>query len=214
MAGCRAVEEMLKRDPDRYEITIFGAEPRVNYNRIMLSPVLAGEKTFDDIVINDAAWYDDNGITLHAGDPVEAIDRARQTVPRRGRAGSAVRPADPRHRLRPHPSAAAGRGPRRASSPSATWTMSTRCSRAADAGGEAVVIGGGLLGLEAAYGLSPARHEGDRRPPDGRADGAPARRSGRLPAHRGARRRGRRDHADAPTEEIVGADGQVDRRCA
>ncbi len=52
MAGCRAVEELLARDPDRYRITIFGAEPLVNYNRIMLSPVLAGEKTFDEIVIN------------------------------------------------------------------------------------------------------------------------------------------------------------------
>ena len=57
MAGCRAVEEVLKRDPDRYEITVFGAEPRVNYDRIMLSPVLAGEKRFEDIVLNDLAWY-------------------------------------------------------------------------------------------------------------------------------------------------------------
>ncbi|RZJ78650.1 MAG: hypothetical protein EON88_33915, partial [Brevundimonas sp.] len=63
MAGCRAVQEVLKRDPERYEITIFGAEPRVNYDRIMLSPVLAGEKTFADIVINDEAWYRDNAIT-------------------------------------------------------------------------------------------------------------------------------------------------------
>ena len=60
MAGCRAVEEILARDADGYRITIFGAEPRVNYNRIMLSPLLAGEKSFDDIVINDQAWYDDN----------------------------------------------------------------------------------------------------------------------------------------------------------
>ncbi len=52
MAGCRAVEELLARDAGRYRITIFGAEPHVNYNRIMLSPVLAGEKTFDEIVIN------------------------------------------------------------------------------------------------------------------------------------------------------------------
>ncbi|MGZ6013509.1 MAG: FAD-dependent oxidoreductase, partial [Caulobacteraceae bacterium] len=74
MAGCRAVEEILKRDPGRYEIAIFGAEPRVNYNRIMLSPVLAGEKTFEDIVINDEAWYRDNGVTLHAGRAVTAID--------------------------------------------------------------------------------------------------------------------------------------------
>ena len=80
MAGCRAVQEVLKRDPERYEITIFGAEPRVNYDRIMLSPVLAGEKTFADIVINDEAWYRDNGITLHAGSAVEAIDPARRTV--------------------------------------------------------------------------------------------------------------------------------------
>ena len=55
MAGCRAVQEVLKRDPGRYDITIFGAEPRVNYDRIMLSPVLAGEKTFADIVINVTA---------------------------------------------------------------------------------------------------------------------------------------------------------------
>ena len=76
MAGCRAVEEVLARDPARYDIAIFGAEPRVNYNRIMLSPVLAGEKTFDEIVINDLAWYEDNAITLISGDPVALIDRS------------------------------------------------------------------------------------------------------------------------------------------
>jgi NAD(P)H-nitrite reductase large subunit len=59
MAGCRAVEEILARDANRFAITIFGAEPRVNYNRIMLSPVLAGEKEFDDIVINTAEWYEE-----------------------------------------------------------------------------------------------------------------------------------------------------------
>ena len=74
MAGCRAVEEILARAPGRYAITIFGAEPRVNYNRIMLSPVLAGEKAFEDIVINDEAWYRDNGIILHAGRAVTAVD--------------------------------------------------------------------------------------------------------------------------------------------
>src|SRR5687768_10332908 len=80
MAGCRAVEEILARDASRYAITIFGAEPRVNYNRIMLSPVLAGEKQFDDIVINTQDWYDENDITLISGDPVVQIDRATQTV--------------------------------------------------------------------------------------------------------------------------------------
>ena len=67
MAGCRAVEELLARDAGRYRVTIFGAEPHVNYNRIMLSPVLAGEKTFDDIIINDRAWYADNRIDLIVG---------------------------------------------------------------------------------------------------------------------------------------------------
>ena len=80
MAGCRVVEDILKRDPGRYEITIFGAEPRVNYDRIMLSPVLAGEKTFADIVINDEAWYRDNAITLHAGRAVQVIDREARVV--------------------------------------------------------------------------------------------------------------------------------------
>ncbi|BBF71233.1 hypothetical protein SBA_ch1_34330 [Sphingomonas bisphenolicum] len=80
MAGCRAVEELLARDAGRYRVTIFGAEPHVNYNRIMLSPVLAGEKTFDDIIINSRAWYDDNGIDLIVGDPVTAIDRVAKTV--------------------------------------------------------------------------------------------------------------------------------------
>ena len=76
MAGCRAIEEILKKDADRFEITVFGAEPRVNYNRIMLSPVLAGEKAFKDIIINDEAWYDENGITLYSGVPLTLIDHS------------------------------------------------------------------------------------------------------------------------------------------
>ncbi|MBM4199955.1 MAG: NAD(P)/FAD-dependent oxidoreductase, partial [Gammaproteobacteria bacterium] len=65
MAGIRTVEEVLKRSPEAYEITVFGAEPHCNYNRILLSPVLAGEKTLKDIVLNDEDWYWKNGITLH-----------------------------------------------------------------------------------------------------------------------------------------------------
>ena len=84
MAGCRAVEEILKRDPDRYDITVFGAEPRVNYNRIMLSPVLAGEKSYEDIVLNDEAWYRDNGITLHCGRAVTRVDLDRRVVEAEG----------------------------------------------------------------------------------------------------------------------------------
>lgn len=80
MAGCRAIEELLARDAGRYRITIFGAEPHVNYNRIMLSPVLAGEKTFDEIVINGLDWYRDNGIELVTADPILSINREAATV--------------------------------------------------------------------------------------------------------------------------------------
>ena len=80
MAGMRTVEELLKMAPGLYDITVFGAEPHVNYNRIMLSPVLAGEKDAADIVLHSREWYRANGITLHAGDPVVRIDRVRRTV--------------------------------------------------------------------------------------------------------------------------------------
>lgn len=62
MAGVRTLEELLKIAPDLYEITIFGAEPHPNYNRILLSPVLAGEQTLEQIVLNDWAWYAEHGL--------------------------------------------------------------------------------------------------------------------------------------------------------
>jgi len=80
MAGIRTIEELLKVAPDVYDITVFGDEPYCNYNRIMLSPVLAGEKTIDDIILNDEQWYDDNRITLHKGKRVANIDRFNRKV--------------------------------------------------------------------------------------------------------------------------------------
>ena len=80
MAGVRTVEELLKIAPNLYDITIFGAEPQPNYNRILLSPVLAGEQTLDEIVLNSWEWYTDNNITLHAGKKVVNVDRARRVV--------------------------------------------------------------------------------------------------------------------------------------
>ncbi|HKP78740.1 MAG TPA: FAD-dependent oxidoreductase, partial [Phenylobacterium sp.] len=153
MAGCRAVQEVLKRDPGRYDITIFGAEPRVNYDRIMLSPVLAGEKSFADIVINDEAWYRENDIVLHAGVRVEAIDREARVV--RGEGGCEA----PYDRL----ILATGSDPIRLPLPGAdlAGVVTFRdlddveaMIAAAAPGARAVVIGGGLLGIEAAYGLS------------------------------------------------------------
>ncbi len=80
MAGVRTLEELLKIAPEKYEITVFGAEPHCNYNRIMLSPVLAGEKTIDDIILNSQEWYDEHNITLHVGKKVVDIDRKGQKV--------------------------------------------------------------------------------------------------------------------------------------
>ncbi|HUL11838.1 MAG TPA: nitrite reductase large subunit NirB [Methylococcaceae bacterium] len=80
MSGVRTLEELLKLAPEKYDITVFGSEPHGNYNRILLSPVLAGEKSLQDIVINDEAWYSDRGITLHKGKKVVRIDRKHRTV--------------------------------------------------------------------------------------------------------------------------------------
>jgi nitrite reductase (NADH) large subunit len=153
MAGCRAVEELLARDPARYRVTIFGAEPRVNYNRIMLSPVLAGEKSFDEIVINGQEWYDEHGIALIAGDPVMAIDRQAKTVTTR----SGLTTGYERLLI------ATGSDPFIIPVPGKDLPgvigfrdmndVETMLG-AAERGGAAVVIGGGLLGLEAAHGLS------------------------------------------------------------
>ncbi len=153
MAGCRAVEELLARDAGRYRVTIFGAEPHVNYNRIMLSPVLAGEKSFDDIVINDRAWYDDNGIELVAGDPVIAVDRMAK----------AVRSLSGRTTIYDKLLIATGSDPFIIPVPGKDLpgVIGFRDMKDVDAmlaaaaqGGDAVVIGGGLLGLEAAHGLT------------------------------------------------------------
>jgi nitrite reductase (NADH) large subunit len=80
MAGVRTLEELLKLEKDLYDITVFGAEPHPNYNRIMLSPVLAGEQGIQDIILNDLDWYRDNHITLHLNKQVVRIDRARKIV--------------------------------------------------------------------------------------------------------------------------------------
>ena len=80
MAGVRTLEELLKLAPDLYDITVFGAEPHPNYNRILLSPVLAGEQTFEEIVLNDLDWYAKNGIRLLLNRKVIQIDRIRRRV--------------------------------------------------------------------------------------------------------------------------------------
>ena len=80
MAAGRVLDELFARAPDRYDVTMFGAEPRVNYDRIMLSPVLAGEKRFDDIIVHNEDWYARHHVDLRRGETVVAIDRAARTV--------------------------------------------------------------------------------------------------------------------------------------
>src|SRR4029079_16222523 len=80
MAGGRTIEELLKVAPGLYDVAVFGAEPHPNYNRILLSPVLAGEQTLDEIVLNGLDWYERHGITLHTGKAAVRIDRVRRVV--------------------------------------------------------------------------------------------------------------------------------------
>ncbi len=152
MAGVRALEELLKVAPESYDITVFGDEPYGNYNRILLSPVLSGEKTIDDIMLNDAQWYADNGITLHAGKRVVAIDRNRRVVTAddgtevgydRLLLGTGSRPF-----MLPIP----GRDLEGVLSFRDIHDVD-KMLEAAEQYRHAVVIGGGLLGLEAANGL-------------------------------------------------------------
>src|SRR4029077_14135192 len=76
----RALELLFETAPEAYEVAIFNAEPRVNYDRIMLSPVLSGEKSFEEIVIHGDGWYIKHGVTLYKGARVTGVDRTARTV--------------------------------------------------------------------------------------------------------------------------------------
>lgn len=80
MAPGRMLEHLFECAPGRFDVTIFNAEPRVNYDRILPSPVLSGEKSFEEIVIHGDGWYIDHGITLYKGHKIVEIDRAARTV--------------------------------------------------------------------------------------------------------------------------------------
>ncbi len=153
MAPGRVLDELYEHGCDDYDVTIFNAEPRVNYDRIMLSPVLSGEKSFEDIVIHDDAWYARHGITLHKGKPVIDINRQTRTV-------TAVDGTAARY---DELIIATGSKPFMLPVPGndldgvVTYRDLDDVEAMLDAaagGGRAVVIGGGLLGLEAAAGLT------------------------------------------------------------
>ena len=156
MAGVRTLEELLKLTPDLYEITVFGSEPHPNYNRILLSPVLAGEQTLDEIILNPFDWYSDNDITLHTGWTVTAVDRIQRVVHAQNAAGETL--SAPYDRL----ILATGSNPFMLPIPGRELAGVLAYRDIADTQAmidaatkyqHAVVIGGGLLGLEAANGL-------------------------------------------------------------
>ena len=152
MAGVRTLEELLKLSDELYDITVFGAEPHANYNRILLSPVLAGEQSFDDIVLNELDWYRDNNIKLLLNRTVVEIDR----IKRRVIAADGTEAEYDRLLI------ATGSSPFRLPIPGNTLQGVIGYRDIADTQAmidtatthtHAVVIGGGLLGLEAANGL-------------------------------------------------------------
>jgi nitrite reductase [NAD(P)H] large subunit len=152
MAGGRTLEELLKYAPDLYDITVFGAEPLPNYNRILLSPVLAGEQMLSAIILNDLLWYERHGIRLHLNSKIVKLDRtARRVVSEDGTAADYDRlllATGSKPVILPLP----GReleGVITYRDAQDTHRMIDAASRFSDA----VVIGGGLLGLEAANGL-------------------------------------------------------------
>jgi nitrite reductase (NADH) large subunit len=152
MAGVRTIEELIKIAPELYDVTVFGAEPHPNYNRILLSPVLAGEQTLDEIVLNSWDWYKDNRITLHAGKKVVEIDRVKRIA--RADDGTEVEydrllmctGSNPFILPIPGKNLDGVIAYRDIADTNAMIDASTKYKKA-------VVIGGGLLGLEAANGL-------------------------------------------------------------
>ena len=153
MAGMRTVEELLRLAPDAYDITVFGAEPHGNYNRMLLSPVLAGEQQPQDIILHGPEWYAEHRVTLHTEDPVVEIDRRRRLV----RSAQGVEAGYDRLLL------ATGSIPIVLPIPGKSFPGVVTFRDLADVESmlratrqyrKAAVIGGGLLGLEAANALA------------------------------------------------------------
>jgi nitrite reductase (NADH) large subunit len=152
MASGRVLEHLTDTDPNAYDITLFNAEPRGNYNRIMLSPVLSGEKTYEEIVTHDDDWYAEKGVNCRFGEIVVEIDRERKVVV--GQNGEA-----PYDKLliatgsAPFIIPVQGKDLPGVIAYRDLEDTNAMIDASAKPGGKAVVIGGGLLGLEAAAGL-------------------------------------------------------------
>lgn len=152
MAAMRTIEELLELSPDAHDITVFGAEPHGSYNRILLSALLAGDKSREDIGTYAPEWYARRGIHLHSADPIVHIDRARRRV----RSRSGVELTYDRLLIATGSHAIVLPVPGTDLPGALTFRELQDVDAmlaAARSHGKAVVIGGGLLGLEAANGL-------------------------------------------------------------
>src|SRR5262245_25520382 len=153
MAGAKVVEEVLSRDPDRFTIRMFGAEPHGTYNRILLSSVLGGFQDPANLWLNPLDWYESNKVFVHSGVKADTIDRESRVVA--GAGGKVVEPYDllvlatGSRPFVPPMEGTSKRGVfvfRTLDDCETIGAYAQECDRA-------VVIGGGLLGLEAARGL-------------------------------------------------------------
>ncbi|MBU0923839.1 nitrite reductase large subunit NirB [bacterium] len=153
MSGLRTIEDLLEINKDKYEITIYGEEPHVNYNRIMLSYILSCEKTFEDTIINHQSWYEQNNITLNKGDKVISIDKNSKTI--KSQSG----------KIESYDKLLIATGSKafipKTKGSQLENVIAFRTKADVDAiistirkDKTAVVVGGGLLGLEAAYGIA------------------------------------------------------------
>jgi len=152
MAGTSCIEEILRLDAERYEITVFGKERHPNYNRVFLSSLLTGEKTLQDITLNAFEWYEERGITLHTGSPVKKIDRSRRVAVSEDGTEAAYDSLILATGSVPFVPPIDGID-KEGVIPFRNIEDCERLKREAAASRRAVVLGGGLLGLEAARGL-------------------------------------------------------------
>ncbi|MEM7289558.1 MAG: FAD-dependent oxidoreductase, partial [Pseudomonadota bacterium] len=152
MAPGRMLENLIDADPDAYDVTIFNAEPRVNYNRLMLSPVLSGEKTYSDIITHDDNWYDERDITLHKSSRISKIDRDAKTVSSDNGIECTYDKLVIATGSNPFIIPLPGKDLEGVLTYRDLDDVETMIE-VSNSGGHAVVIGGGLLGLEAAAGL-------------------------------------------------------------
>jgi len=184
MAATRFVEELCERAPGRYAITVIGEEPQLAYNRVLLSSVLAKESRLDDLTLKPAPWWHERGVALRYGCAASAVDpHTRMVTLADGTALSFSKLV-----------LATGSKPIRLPLPGARLSGVIAFRDIADVetmsalarpGARVAVIGGGLLGLEAAYGLNKLGAKVTLGASARRFRGGDAQAGGRIARHRG-----------------------------